>query len=249
MDSSRQQDCSQTQTQTPAAAPKCPVMAWTLDRPTPPAQATHHGLRYNAVGDVAPVHFGAHSGQSSDLDLGRGLLLQNSGRATRRLERVPAAPPTPSTCLLVPHIRLPGGWKEREPQGCIGRGAGTPSPHLQAAQPMPSQCPPSCQAPASMAFVTDSNRPQPLWQPPPTACRTASGAASEVPSLQMHPWGAPRPEEAWAMARVHKGRSVQCTGGKGARQWPRRPEVPFGYKERDMVGTLERTQTSKHPPR
>ena len=34
-----------------------------------------------------------------------------------------------------------------------------------------------------MAFVTDSNRPQPLGQPPPTACLTASGAASEVPSL------------------------------------------------------------------
>ena len=42
--------------------------------------------------------------------------------------------------------------------------------------------------PASMAFVTDSNRPQPLWQPPPTACLAASGAASEVPSLLMHPW-------------------------------------------------------------
>ena len=37
-----------------------------------------------------------------------------------------------------------------------------------------------------MAFVTDSNRPQPLRQPPPTACLTASGAASEVPSLPMH---------------------------------------------------------------
>ena len=39
-----------------------------------------------------------------------------------------------------------------------------------------------------MAFVTDSNRPQPLWQPPPTAYRTASGAVSEVPSLLIHPW-------------------------------------------------------------
>ena len=29
------------------------------------------------------------------------------------------------------------------------------------------------------------NRPQPLWQPPPTACRTASGATSEAPSLLM----------------------------------------------------------------
>ena len=34
-----------------------------------------------------------------------------------------------------------------------------------------------------MAFITDSNRPQPLRQPPPTACLTASGAASEAPSL------------------------------------------------------------------
>ena len=40
-----------------------------------------------------------------------------------------------------------------------------------------------------MAFVTDSNRPQRLWQPPPTAWLTASGAASEVPSLLRHPWG------------------------------------------------------------
>ena len=43
-----------------------------------------------------------------------------------------------------------------------------------------------------MTFVTDSNRPQPLWQPPPTACLTASGAASEVPSLSPHPWTALR---------------------------------------------------------
>ena len=32
-----------------------------------------------------------------------------------------------------------------------------------------------------MAFVTDSNRPQPLWQPPPTACLTASEAALRGP--------------------------------------------------------------------
>ena len=43
-----------------------------------------------------------------------------------------------------------------------------------------------------MAFVvTDSNRPQPLWQPPPIACLTASGIASEAPSLLMNPWVAP----------------------------------------------------------
>ena len=37
-----------------------------------------------------------------------------------------------------------------------------------------------------MAFVTDSNRPQRLWQPPATACLTASGAVSEVPYILMH---------------------------------------------------------------
>ena len=58
----------------------------------------------------------------------------------------------------------------------------------------PLRTPPFCfvachfiQAPASMAFVTDSNRPQPLRQPPPTACLPASGAASETPPLLMHP--------------------------------------------------------------
>ena len=44
-----------------------------------------------------------------------------------------------------------------------------------------------------MAFVTDSNRPQPPWQPPPTACLTASGAASEAPSLLLHPCPDPPP--------------------------------------------------------
>ena len=44
-----------------------------------------------------------------------------------------------------------------------------------------------------MAFITDSDRPQPIWQPPPTARLTASGAASEVPSLLMHPCPPPPP--------------------------------------------------------
>ena len=34
-----------------------------------------------------------------------------------------------------------------------------------------------------MAFVTESNRPQPLRQPPPTACLLASGTVFEVPSF------------------------------------------------------------------
>ena len=32
-----------------------------------------------------------------------------------------------------------------------------------------------------MAFVTDSNRPQPLWEPPPTACLNAFGAQKGFP--------------------------------------------------------------------
>ena len=77
-------------------------------------------------------------------------------------------------------------------QGCIGRG-GAPRPpggHPAYAQPLS----PRRQVPASVAFVTDSNRPQPLRQPPPTACLAAPGAASEVPSLLLHPWSwSPRP--------------------------------------------------------
>ena len=56
-----------------------------------------------------------------------------------------------------------------------------PPPPLQGAQLMPSHYT------ASTACVTDSNRPQPLWRAPPTADLTASGAASEAPSLLLHP--------------------------------------------------------------
>ena len=62
------------------------------------------------------------------------------------------------------------------PQGMQWKGGGGTPP------PPPAYPPPKHQVPASMAFVPDSNRPQPLWQPPPTASLTASGAASEVPS-------------------------------------------------------------------
>ena len=70
-------------------------------------------------------------------------------------------------------------------QGCIGRGGGAPTP-LQGAQPMPSLCPatvPLTPSAGLNGIVTDSNCPQPFWQPPPTACLTASGVASEAPSL------------------------------------------------------------------
>ena len=44
------------------------------------------------------------------------------------------------------------------------------------------------QVPASMAFVTTATAANRFGKPPPTACPTASGAVSEVPSLLMHPW-------------------------------------------------------------
>ena len=67
--------------------------------------------------------------------------------------------------------------------GGRGRDAFSGAPRRPAyAQPLS----PSRQVPASMA---DSNRPQPLRQPPPTARLTASGAASEGPSLPMRPLG------------------------------------------------------------
>ena len=88
-------------------------------------------------------------------------------------------------------------------QGCTGRAPPPPPPGRPAyAEPQS----PGRQVPASMAFVTDSNRPQPLRQAPPTACLTASGAASDShshtwlpvhcnpgeggpPSLSEHRWG------------------------------------------------------------
>ena len=88
-----------------------------------------------------------------------------------------------SVCLCSP-VGLPGGGGRDALEGWR-----YPPPPLHSAQPMLEPLSPCRQVPASMAFVTDSNRPQPLWQPPPTACLTTFGTASEVPSLLMHPWG------------------------------------------------------------
>ena len=68
------------------------------------------------------------------------------------------------------------------PQGCIRRGGGTPDPPPSGGRPAyAQQLSPRRQMPASMPFVTDSNRPNRfgnLLQPP----------ASEAPRLLLHPW-------------------------------------------------------------
>ena len=88
---------------------------------------------------------------------------------------------------------------------------------------------PRRQVPASVAFVTDSNQPQPLRQPLPTACLTASEVAAGVASLQIHPWGRPclwspthlaRPT--WpGSARVPRGTSQSAWGGGLGVGWSR----------------------------
>ena len=69
----------------------------------------------------------------------------------------------------------------REIPPCLLEGGGglPPPPPFQGARPAPSLRPTTVPLMASAGFVTDSNRLQPLWQPPPTACLTASGGASE----------------------------------------------------------------------
>ena len=78
----------------------------------------------------------------------------------------------------------PRGARTALPPGMHWRVGGTPP--LQSPSLCPATVPLMPSARLRMAFVTDSNRPQPLWQPP-TACLTASGAASEAPSLPMCP--------------------------------------------------------------
>ena len=122
-----------------------------------------------------------------------------------------------------------GLWGLR--QGCIGRGAAAPPPPpLLPGRPAAS---PWRQVPASMAFVTDRNRPQPLRQPPPSVCLTASGAASEVPSLLMHPW----PAGVCRLAPVHRCSAANLftvhptppAGGAGGGAKPR------GQKQADLI--------------
>ena len=91
--------------------------------------------------------------------------------------QLPTSPDHPLTLRCFAPGDDGGGGGER----CIGKGEVPPPPPGRPANAQPLS--PRQQAPASMAFVTDSNHPQ----PPPTACLTASGAAPQALSLLMHP--------------------------------------------------------------
>ena len=80
--------------------------------------------------------------------------------------------------------------------------------------------------PAWTAPVNDSNRPQPLWQPPPTACLTVSRAVSEVPSLLTHPWGGGKAGK--GMHHCISGPYSPAPGGHKTTRFFPKPDKPQG---------------------
>ena len=82
-------------------------------------------------------------------------------------------------------MTVQGSVKKQQPDGMSHRGGAGDA--LEGGEVHPRQGARLMASAALAALVTDSNGPQPLWQPPPTAYPTASGAAFEVPSLLTHP--------------------------------------------------------------
>ena len=102
--------------------------------------------------------------------------------------RAPALIPGPAPAA--PSLAFPG--PAPPPWDCICPRAWHPGRQWKGERcPRPPS--PSRQLPASMAFVTDCNRPQPLSQPPPAPYPTASGAATAALSLLPHPCWHPLP--------------------------------------------------------
>ena len=125
----------------------------------------------HCVALLSKFHFSLRSKKAAEPLPSSGL---QSGGGIR--SGYPAPPPLWSN-VSNDHFR-----SDRKFFGVPGRDAseGPPPPPLHSAQPLLKPHSPLRQAPASVAFVTDSNRPLPLWQPPPTACLMAFGTPSEV---------------------------------------------------------------------
>ena len=82
-------------------------------------------------------------------------------------------------------------------------------------------------------------------RPPPattTVCSPQSPSTADCSARKrgggagaLEPRGRP-PKERWAIARGHKGQSAQKRRKKMARQWPKRPDVPFRHNKGAPVG-------------
>ena len=83
-----------------------------------------------------------------------------------------------------------------------------------------------------MAFVTDSNRPQPTWQPPPTAYRTALGTASKVPPSSLRGGGGGTGLGIWR-------------GGGYFAPWPMAWSGPLPKAGEQKPGQCRRSRTAK----
>ena len=95
------------------------------------------------------------------------------------------------------HAPIPGmHWK----------GGRSPRGRLAYAQPLS----PWRQVPASMAFVTDSNRPQPLRQPPPTALKTIHFCAQF--RMWAHHCPPPPPLKGGHCERIETTKRRTCSG-------------------------------------
>ena len=152
-------------------------------RPDPPGQkmgCAKEGVRGAISAQASPIGAGLHAASGGVV-----------GPSLRLHAGVRAALPT----LPLRQDRGEGrlGDGRREGKGAHGGGGGVPGMHWKRPPPpsrAPSLCPPTVSLTPSASFnglPTDANRPQPLRRPPPAACATASGAASEVPSLLVHP--------------------------------------------------------------
>ena len=110
--------------------------------------------------------------------------------------------------VVLPGVRTRAPFEEGILHAWMGagmhpKGAGAPPP--PALPRAPSLCPGAVSLTANASFIGICNRqipPPTAWQPPPTACLTASRAASEVPSLLLLPL---------------MGGWVGCIGGEGGR--------------------------------
>ena len=175
-------------------------------------------------GPAPPQAFGAHGGPVRCRRHTRHDPRPARGSGTAPPGLPPNVNPKPSNASLRPP----------PPQGMHWKGGGPPPP--------PSGQPASVPL-TPMAFVTDGNRSQPLCQPPPTAYLTASGAASEVRSLLMHPCPPPPPP----LSASSPGNGRGCPG-QGLNWTFPPPMASFEWGGGGMGGLRPKSLCAKNGP-